>query len=129
MCVHMHTHMHISSFNEKSHTIIHSEALTQRRVKQKGLLSYTVSNKPVHVLSFFIILCLFISIRLSQNAQSHSRLRRLGDHLFLSSTQPLFREFILSGSLFYLISFLSPTPLINLLTWYQSQGSWQHNNN
>lgn len=64
---------------------------------------------------------LFINIRLSQNAQSHSRLRRLaGDHLFPSSTQPLFREFILCGSLFNLISFLSPTPLITLLTWGQS---------
>lgn len=108
-------------------TSIHSEALILRSVKQKILLSYTISNKLCHFLIFFIILHFICCIGLSQNAKSCSRLIRLArDHLFLSSTQPPFRESFFM--ILFLNSFLLPILLINLFTQGELQGSWQCNN-
>lgn len=76
----------------RNHIIIHSEALILRNVKLKVLLPDTISNKPFHFLTYFINLHFIYYIRLSQNTQSYSRLRRLGrTYLFFSSTQPLIR--------------------------------------
>lgn len=126
VCACAHTRTLPSSLRNYN-TIIHSEALTVRRMKQV-LLSYTMSNKPFCFLIFFFMLHFIYQHQGEPESTMPQQVRKLTDFLFLSSTQAPFRCLTLGGSLFKLISFLSPTPLINQLKQGQLEGSLQYNN-